>query len=63
MYLTELFQRQRVNKWVSSSPYPYDLILGNFSASRRQPSEAVMKITGNRGVDTAIEAVGVPATF
>jgi alcohol dehydrogenase len=25
--------------------------------------EAVMKMTGNRGVDTAIEAVGVPATF
>ena len=25
--------------------------------------EAVMKITGKRGVDTAIEAVGVPATF
>ena len=24
---------------------------------------AVMKITGNRGVDTAIEAVGVPASF
>lgn len=26
-------------------------------------TEAVMKITGNRGVDTAIEAVGVPASF
>lgn len=25
--------------------------------------EAVMKITGNRGVDTVIEAVGIPATF
>ena len=25
--------------------------------------EAVMKLTGGRGVDTAIEAVGVPATF
>jgi alcohol dehydrogenase len=25
--------------------------------------EAVMKLTNNRGVDTAIEAVGVPATF
>ena len=25
--------------------------------------EAVMKLTGNRGVDTAIEAVGIPATF
>ena len=25
--------------------------------------EAVMKLTGKRGVDTAIEAVGVPATF
>jgi alcohol dehydrogenase len=26
-------------------------------------AEAVMKLTGGRGVDTAIEAVGVPATF
>ncbi len=26
-------------------------------------SEAVMKLTGNRGVDTAIEAVGIPVTF
>ena len=25
--------------------------------------EAVMKLTGNRGVDTVIEAVGIPATF
>ena len=25
--------------------------------------EAVMKMTGERGVDTAIEAVGIPATF
>jgi alcohol dehydrogenase len=25
--------------------------------------ETVMKLTGNRGVDTAIEAVGIPATF
>jgi alcohol dehydrogenase len=25
--------------------------------------ETVMKITGDRGVDTAIEAVGIPATF
>src|ERR1700733_6719850 len=25
--------------------------------------ETVMKMTGNRGVDTAIEAVGIPATF
>jgi alcohol dehydrogenase len=25
--------------------------------------EAVMKLTGSRGVDTAIEAVGIPATF
>ena len=25
--------------------------------------ETIMKMTGNRGVDTAIEAVGVPATF
>ena len=25
--------------------------------------EAVMKLTGGRGVDTAIEAVGIPATF
>ena len=26
-------------------------------------AEAVMKVTGGRGVDTAIEAVGIPATF
>ena len=26
-------------------------------------TEAIMKLTANRGVDTAIEAVGVPATF
>jgi alcohol dehydrogenase len=26
-------------------------------------TEAVMKLTNNRGVDTAIEAVGIPATF
>jgi alcohol dehydrogenase len=26
-------------------------------------SETVMKMTGGRGVDTAIEAVGIPATF
>jgi len=26
-------------------------------------AEAVMKMTGDRGVDTAIEAVGIPATF
>ena len=26
-------------------------------------AEKVMKLTGRRGVDTAIEAVGVPATF
>jgi alcohol dehydrogenase len=25
--------------------------------------DAIMKITGGRGVDTAIEAVGIPATF
>ena len=28
-----------------------------------QAAEAVLKITGPRGVDTAIEAVGIPATF
>jgi alcohol dehydrogenase len=26
-------------------------------------AQAVMKLTGNRGVDTAIEAVGIPVTF
>lgn len=26
-------------------------------------TEAIMKLTANRGVDTAIEAVGIPATF
>ena len=30
---------------------------------RRQGRRAVMELTGGRGVDTAIEAVGVPATF
>jgi alcohol dehydrogenase len=33
------------------------------NSSDGKATEAVMKITGNRGVDTAIEAVGVPATF
>ena len=28
-----------------------------------QAAEQVMKLTGGRGVDTAIEAVGIPATF
>jgi alcohol dehydrogenase len=28
-----------------------------------QAADAVMQLTGQRGVDTAIEAVGVPATF
>ena len=27
------------------------------------PAEAVLRLTGGRGVDTAIEAVGVPASF
>ncbi|MGP8231856.1 MAG: zinc-dependent alcohol dehydrogenase family protein [Methylovirgula sp.] len=33
------------------------------NASETDAVAAVMKITGNRGVDTAIEAVGVPASF
>ncbi len=33
------------------------------SAVDGKSAEAVMKMTGGRGVDTAIEAVGVPATF
>jgi alcohol dehydrogenase len=33
------------------------------NSSDDRAMEAVMKITGNRGVDTAIEAVGIPATF
>jgi alcohol dehydrogenase len=33
------------------------------NASAGKAAEAVMKITTGRGVDTAIEAVGVPATF
>ena len=33
------------------------------NASDGKAAEAVMKMTGGRGVDTAIEAVGVPATF
>jgi alcohol dehydrogenase len=32
-------------------------------ASNGKASETVMKITGGRGVDTAIDAVGVPASF
>ena len=33
------------------------------NASRGDPAEAVLRLTGGRGVDTAIEAVGVPASF
>ena len=33
------------------------------NASGGKSAEAVMKMTGGRGVDTAIEAVGVPASF
>lgn len=33
------------------------------NASNGQASEKVMELTGGRGVDTAIEAVGVPASF
>lgn len=33
------------------------------SAADGRAAEAVMKLTGGRGVDTAIEAVGVPASF
>ncbi len=33
------------------------------SAVDGKSAEAVMKVTGGRGVDTAIEAVGVPASF
>lgn len=33
------------------------------NSSNGKAMEAVMKMTGNRGVDTAIEAVGIPATF
>jgi len=33
------------------------------NAARGKAAAAVMKLTGGRGVDTAIEAVGVPATF
>jgi alcohol dehydrogenase len=33
------------------------------SAAGGKAAEAVMKMTGGRGVDTAIEAVGIPATF
>jgi len=32
-------------------------------AAEADPAEAVMKLTDGRGVDTAIEAVGVPASF
>jgi len=33
------------------------------NSSDGKAREAVMALTGNRGVDTAIEAVGIPATF
>ena len=33
------------------------------SSADGKAAETVLKLTGNRGVDTAIEAVGVPATF
>lgn len=33
------------------------------NAADGKPADAVMKMTGGRGVDTAIEAVGVPASF
>jgi alcohol dehydrogenase len=33
------------------------------NAASGKPAEAVMKMTDGRGVDTAIEAVGVPASF
>ncbi len=33
------------------------------NSSDGKAAEAVMKLTGGRGVDTAIEAVGIPATF
>lgn len=33
------------------------------SSADGKAAEAVLKLTGNRGVDTAIEAVGIPATF
>jgi len=36
---------------------------GTVNSKGGTAGEAVMKMTGGRGVDTAIEAVGVPATF
>jgi alcohol dehydrogenase len=33
------------------------------SSADGKAGDAVLKMTGNRGVDTAIEAVGIPATF
>jgi len=33
------------------------------NSTGNKATEAVMKLTGRRGVDTAIEAVGVPASF
>ena len=33
------------------------------NSTEGKAAEAVMKMTGNRGVDTAIEAVGIPTTF
>ncbi|HTI92391.1 MAG TPA: zinc-dependent alcohol dehydrogenase family protein [Puia sp.] len=34
-----------------------------FNSSKENVAERIMTLTGGRGVDTAIEAVGVPATF
>lgn len=36
---------------------------GTVNSGTGDVAEAVMKMTGGRGVDTAIEAVGIPATF
>lgn len=36
---------------------------GTVNSGKGDAAEAVMKMTGGRGVDTAIEAVGIPATF
>jgi alcohol dehydrogenase len=33
------------------------------NGGKEDPAEAVLRLTGGRGVDTAIEAVGVPASF
>lgn len=42
---------------------PLSFTTATINSGDGQAAQAVMKLTAQRGVDTAIEAVGVPATF